>query len=152
MTGCQPSGAARNGERGAASMWVLAGAALVLFATMVVHVRLAATFARHRVESAADLAALAAASGIGTRAPPCESAARIARLNSGWLTYCALDLDDSGRAGTVRVRVSAGAHLVGIGVRPVTASARAERERPVSVSAASKNPGTPRHNYRSNAV
>lgn len=134
MTGCPPSRVARDGQRGSASIRVLAGSALVIFATLVVQVRLAATFARHRVESAADLAALAAASGIGTSAAPCESAARIARLNAGRVTYCALDLDDSGRAGTVRVRISGEMHVVGIGVRQVTASARAARDRPVDVA------------------
>ena len=61
-------------DRGSASIWVLACAALLLVVAATVAIRASATLARHRAESAADEAALAAAAQIGVGAQPCDAA------------------------------------------------------------------------------
>lgn len=119
-----------RGERGSATIWVLTGGALVLAVALVAIVRTSAVLARHRAETAADLAALAAANGIGVDASApamCRRAARIADLNGARLLDCRTLLDATGRSGTVTVRVAVTVRLAGVGTRSVTASARAGR-------------------------
>jgi secretion/DNA translocation related TadE-like protein len=116
-----------DGERGSASVLVLAGAALVLVIGLVVAVRTSAILARHRAESAADLAALAAAGQIGVGPAPCAAAATIAVANSATLVSCTPSLDADGRSGTVIVRVQVRANLPIVGARTVQAQARAGR-------------------------
>jgi len=134
-------------DRGSASIWVLAACALVLLAAGVVQVRASAVFARHRVEAAADLAALAAAQRIGTSssgAEPCRAADQVARANAAHLVRCVTVLVASGRSGRVDVRVVASVRLPVVGSREVGASARAERAspRPHSTGARSMWPST----------
>jgi secretion/DNA translocation related TadE-like protein len=114
-------------ERGSASVFVLAGAALVLVIGLVVAVRTSAILARHRAESAADLAALAAAGQIGVGPAPCAVAATIAVANAATLVSCTPLLDADGRSGTVVVQVRVAAHLPMVGDRSVQAQARAGR-------------------------
>ena len=117
-------------DRGSASIWVLAGGVLVLAVSLIVMVRTTAVLARHRAESAADLAALAAAGGIGLDGSPqliCARAARIAAANSAGLSRCSVTEAITGRSGTVSVRVFTTVRLAGIGVRTVSADARAGR-------------------------
>lgn len=121
MTGC------RRSERGSASVWVLGGCLLVLAIGWAGVIRAEAVFARHRAESAADLAALAAAGRIGVGGGECAAARAIAAVNGAKITRCSLDFATDGRSGTVVVRVEASVHLPVVGTRPVTAGARAGR-------------------------
>jgi secretion/DNA translocation related TadE-like protein len=84
--------------------------------------------ARHRVEAAADLAALAAAGQIGVASDPCRAAARIAAANGAGLRACAATLADDGRSGSVTVTVGQSVRLPLLGVRDVIARARAIRD------------------------
>jgi secretion/DNA translocation related TadE-like protein len=120
------SGACR--ERGSASIWVIACCALLLGVAFAATLRTAAVVARHRAESAADLAALSAAGQIGISQASCPAAARIAAANGATVQRCVLSLALSGRSGTVTIAVSARVRLPIIGVRHVVASARAGRQ------------------------
>ncbi len=119
----------RNGERdrGAAAVWVLGCGALVLAVGVLVLVRSLAVLARHRAETAADFAALAAATTIGTGGDPCAAAREIAAANGAALLTCAVSLSADARAGTVRVEVIAHPDLPVVGRSSVTARARAGR-------------------------
>jgi secretion/DNA translocation related TadE-like protein len=114
-------------DRGAAVVWVLVSGAVLMVFALAIAARTAAVFARHRAETAADLAALAAADRIGVGGDPCVSAAEIAAHNRASLAACAVALDSGGRSGTVRIRVVAHVRLPLVGARDVTASARAGR-------------------------
>lgn len=116
-----------SGERGSASIWVLAVASLLLVVAGVVTVRGLAVLARHRAESAADLAALAAAARIGFGGTPCAAAGAIAVANGAVLRSCAAAVSADGRTGEVLVRVGLSVRLPGVGAREVVASARAGR-------------------------
>ncbi|MGI8879423.1 MAG: Rv3654c family TadE-like protein [Jatrophihabitans sp.] len=117
-------------DRGSATIWVLCGALTVLALGLVVLARSEIVLARHRVEAAADLAALAAASGIGVDASSsamCSRARQVARSNGAGLDSCQVQLGPDGRTGTVTVRVSAQLHVAVIGSTRVSSSARAGR-------------------------
>jgi secretion/DNA translocation related TadE-like protein len=116
-------------ERGAASIWVLASGAVLMVFALTITARTAAVFARHRVEAAADLAALAAAARIGFGGDPCTSAAQVAARNHATLASCAVAQDPDGRSGTVRIRVVGKVRLPLVGTRNVAAMARAGRLR-----------------------
>jgi len=118
-------------ERGSASIWVVACCALLLAVAFASTLRVAAVLARHRAESAADLAALAAAGQIGVSDGICPAAARIAVANGVSVQQCLSSLAADGRSGTVTVRISMQVRLPVVGVREVIASARAGRERVV---------------------
>lgn len=90
----------------------------------------AAVLARHRAESAADLAALAGAGQIGTGGAVCLAARRIAADNGARLVACASELAADGRSGTVHVRVESSVRLPVVGSKLVTATARAGRDPP----------------------
>lgn len=79
------------GERGSATVWVLALAGLLAVLGVAVVLVGGAVVARHRASAAADLAALAAA-GRAVLADPaaCATAARIARTNGAELEGCVL--------------------------------------------------------------
>lgn len=119
--------AARHREQGAAGVWVLACGALVLFVGVVGALRAEAVLARHHVESAADLAALAAAGQIGTGADLCAAARKIAVANSASVVSCVPSLSADGRSGCVRVVVRDAVWFPVLGPRTVTARARAGR-------------------------
>lgn len=108
-------------------MWVLSACVLVLLAGSAAVLRTEAVLARHRAESAADLAALAAANRIGVGTDYCAAARRIAAADGAVLDRCRTDLAADGRSGTVMVRVHASVRLPVVGARTVTASARAGR-------------------------
>ncbi|TAM90445.1 MAG: hypothetical protein EPN43_05655 [Jatrophihabitans sp.] len=118
-----------GGDRGSASLWIVAACLVLLLAGTVVTVRAAAVAARHRVETAADLAALAAAGRIGTGGQPCGAAREIAVRNGARLVACATDLAADGRSGTVEVRAEVSLHLPLLGDRIASAAARAQRSR-----------------------
>ena len=108
-------------------MWVAGCCAVVLVVATVVVLRSLAVLARHRAESGADLAALAAAGEIGVSDRGCEAAGRIAARNGAQVRSCRLRLDPGGRSGTVVVRVSLVVRLPVLGTQVVIASARAGR-------------------------
>jgi secretion/DNA translocation related TadE-like protein len=116
-----------RGDRGSASIIVLAGASLILIVALVITLRTSAVLTRHRAESAADLAALAAAAQIGVGADPCAAAVPIANANHGTLVSCGASIDLGGRSGSVLVVVRIAVDLPVVGERSAQASARAGR-------------------------
>lgn len=117
----------RSGELGSATVWVLGCCALLLLIGYASVLRSAAVLARHRVEAAADLAALAAAGRIGIGDDICAAARRLAARNGAQLAGCTPALGADGRSGTVTVQVQLPVRLAGLGAREVRASARAGR-------------------------
>lgn len=115
-------------ERGSASVWVVACCALLLAVALAGTLRTGAVLARHRAESAADLAALAAAGQIGVSPDGCPAASRIATAYGASLLRCESSLAPGGRSGTVIVSLSMRVRLPVVGSRRVVASARAGRE------------------------
>ncbi|MFP5348129.1 MAG: Rv3654c family TadE-like protein [Actinomycetes bacterium] len=95
----------QGGDHGSGSVLVLAVCAALLIALAAAGVLLAAVVARHHAQSAADLAALAAADAlVGRRpGPPCEEAATAAAVNDARLSGC--DVSD-GVSAVVRVSVT----------------------------------------------
>ncbi len=108
-------------ERGSATVWVLALAAvlgLVTTASVLVGV---AVVARHRAASAADLAALAAAGRAVTGDPDaCAAAHDVARVNGADLTGCSV-----GSGAVVQVEVAIDVRLGRLGVHEAVGRARA---------------------------
>jgi secretion/DNA translocation related TadE-like protein len=100
---------------------------MVLAIGFGVVLRDAAVLGRHRAESAADLAALAAAQQIGTGGAACEAARRVAERNGARLIDCRCDLAPDGRSGTVGLRVQGAVGLPVVGTRQISATARAGR-------------------------
>lgn len=116
-----------KGERGSATLWLISGCLLLFLAGSVVTLRASAVLARHRAETAADLAALAAATRIGTGTDPCAAARRIATANGASLLACRAVLAADGRTGTVDVRAQVTMRLPALGSRQASATARAGR-------------------------
>ena len=114
-------------DTGSASVWVLTCSALVLLIGVATSLRTAAVLARHRAESAADFAALAAAGRIGLGADSCAKAAALAAANGATLVRCRANLGSDGRTGTVDVAVSLPVRLPVLGIERVIATARAGR-------------------------
>jgi secretion/DNA translocation related TadE-like protein len=104
--------ATRRGERGAATILVIAMAGVLLLVGAALGVVQAMVVAHRRAQSAADLAALAAASAPARGEDPCEAARVIARLNDAVLLACVLDPGTGSGAVTVRVEVP-GPHWLG---------------------------------------
>ena len=114
-------------DRGSASIWVVSAIVLIVLVATVAAVRAAAVVVRHRAESAADLAALAAAAHIGVDDAMCPAAAAIATGNGARLLSCVARLAPDLRTGTVTTRVAITVTLPFAGTQQVTASARAGR-------------------------
>ncbi|MCZ2836239.1 Rv3654c family TadE-like protein [Modestobacter sp. VKM Ac-2985] len=118
MTGHEP---ADHGERGSATVWVVALAGLLALlgaATLLVG---AAVVARHRATSAADLAALAAAGRAVLGDPAaCTVAQEIAAANSATLDSCQVDA-----GAVVEVHLHVPVRLGPLGVLDAPARARA---------------------------
>jgi secretion/DNA translocation related TadE-like protein len=110
-----------DGERGSASVWVVALATVLGVVGAAVVLVGVATVARHRATAAADLAALAAAQRAVTGDPdPCGTARRLAAANTAALTGCRADAD-----GVVEVTVAVPVRLGRLGLHEATARARA---------------------------
>lgn len=79
-------------ERGGATLLAVLLAGLLLFAGVTVLTAVGQVQQRqHQAQTAADLAALAAAGGLARLAPdPCESAHRIGTLNGSTVSRCAI--------------------------------------------------------------
>jgi len=110
-------GAARRPEQGAAAVFGMAMIGLVAVVAMVAVGIGALILAHRRAQSAADLAALAAAVGQQRGAAPCRAAERVAVANGARLVGCVLN----GDVATVDVECAA---LVG-GIARMPGQARA---------------------------
>jgi secretion/DNA translocation related TadE-like protein len=114
------------GERGSATVWVVALSAVLAVVGAAVVLVGAAAVARHRAGAAADLAALAAAGRAAWGEPGgCELAAQVATANAATLVSCSVDAD-----AVVEVRVSVPVHLGRLGVLSASGRARAGPVRP----------------------
>jgi secretion/DNA translocation related TadE-like protein len=102
-----PAGRRRD-ERGSASLFAIACLAVLLLLGAALGVVAAMVRAHRSAQSAADLAALAAASAVGSGRDPCATATGTASANDARLTSCTV----LGREVTVRVRVD-GPHWLG---------------------------------------
>ncbi|GAA3443539.1 Rv3654c family TadE-like protein [Planomonospora venezuelensis] len=109
------------GERGSATIW-MAGVLAVIFAVAAAAVFAgAARVARHRVQAAADLSALAAARlAFADPVRGCSEAASLAAENGARLMGCA-----AGDDGVVTVRTACRFSLPVVGEREIAAYARA---------------------------
>lgn len=114
-------------DAGSATLWVVGAILLVLVTTVTALGYGTAVFARHRAESAADLAALAAAGQIGTGGDPCMAAADVAHANGAKLQRCEPSAGTDARSGTVRVWVAVSVSLPVVGERQAVGRARAGR-------------------------
>lgn len=118
MTGVFPAGF--RPERGSATVWTVVITALVWMTALVVVQAGVGRVARHRVQSAADLSALAAASwAFAAPEQACERARKIAAANGTRLESCLL------AGGIADVAVSVDLTLLFAGSRTVRAVARA---------------------------
>jgi secretion/DNA translocation related TadE-like protein len=107
-------------DRGSVTIWAAALAGLIWLSCSAALLYGGAVTGRHRAETAADLAALAAAVQVPDGAPAaCARAATVAAGNGGSLRGCRLVGDD------VEVEVSRPVRLGGLGVRTAHARARA---------------------------
>ena len=120
-------------DSGAATVWMLGLGAVIIAVALATVARGSAVLARHRLERAADLAALAAAEQIGRVGQPCAAASRIADENGARLISCTVRLDSSGRSGTVAVVLAGTLHLPLVGARTLSARAKAARHPPVGM-------------------
>jgi secretion/DNA translocation related TadE-like protein len=102
------TGAGRRGQRGSASLFAVSCLAVLLLMGAALGVVTAMVRAHRVAQSAADLAALAAATAIGHGQDACAAGRSTASANGARVTSCAL----SGREVTVRVVVD-GPHWLG---------------------------------------
>jgi secretion/DNA translocation related TadE-like protein len=110
----------RSADRGSGTVWVIALMALIWLVAAVAMSIGGIRAARHRAHSAADLAALAAASHVmAGSARACGLADTIARAGRGRLSECSV------RGRIADVEIVAVSHVPGLGSVQVTASARA---------------------------
>ena len=108
-------------ERGSATVWAVALAGVLAAVGLAAVLVGAAVVARHRAASAADLAALAAASRAVAGDPAaCATADEVAQANGAALTTCAV-----GDGAVVEVTVEVGVLLGPLGTRSASAVARA---------------------------
>lgn len=112
----------RDRDIGAGSVLVLAVLATAMAVMVAISLLGQVVLARHRAESAADLAALAAADVVVGRVAgtPCAAAARIASANAARLLECTVGAD-----GSVRVRAGTSAGGVAGNLGLATGTARA---------------------------
>ncbi len=107
-------------DRGSMTIWVAAVLALIALAVGVALAYGTAVVGRHRAETAADLAALAAAVRVPEGpAAACGTAATVAARNGGVVRACRV------AGGDVEVVVSRSVRLAGLGRRTAVARARA---------------------------
>jgi secretion/DNA translocation related TadE-like protein len=111
----------RPGERGSASVWVVALAGVLALVGLAAALVGVAAVARHRASAAADLAALAAAgSAVEGAADPCAAASTVAGANGAAVRTCTVD-----GAAVADVAVGVRVALGPLGLREATARARA---------------------------
>jgi len=119
-----------RGERGSATVLLLAVAGLVLVLAVGVADAGIAFSARLQAAAAADAAALAAAPvtfrPFGATGSPVAEARRLARANGVVLANCSCTVDRTWRSRVVEVVVERRVELLGLGAITVRASSRAE--------------------------
>lgn len=109
-----------TGDRGSGTLWVASMVVILSVASVTVVLLGVAQTARHRANSAADLAALAAAQVLmDETGTPCEVASGNATANGARLTSCAVD----GEIVTVSVGVDVRLGRFGLGAATATARA-----------------------------
>lgn len=111
-----------NGDQGQAGMWSVWATTVVLAATIAVLAWSSAVEARHRAETAADLAALAGASAQVRGEDPCVPAARVAQAQGVRLVGCA---PEAGSVGVLVEVAELSSLLRRVDMPPVRARARA---------------------------
>jgi secretion/DNA translocation related TadE-like protein len=79
------------GEGGIATLWGITWMFVCLTVSWLAVVAAAAVAAQHRLDAAADLSALSAASGLQRGDDPCAAAARIAFDNQASVSRCRID-------------------------------------------------------------
>ena len=110
-----------SGERGSATVWVVALAGVLAAIGVAAVLVGAAVVGRHRATTAADLAALAAAEHAVRGAPgACAAAGEVAGANGARLTACTV-----GDGAVVEVAVAVPVRLGPLGVSRAGARARA---------------------------
>jgi secretion/DNA translocation related TadE-like protein len=109
-----------DGQRGSATVWVLALSGVLAAVGLAAVLVGAAVVARHRATAAADLSALAAAGRAVAGGDACGTAAEIAGANAADLMACGV-----GEGSVVDVEVSVTVRLGRLGVFSATAAARA---------------------------
>ncbi len=123
-----------SGERGAASVLLLAVAVLLAGTTTVVVAVGQYLTARSQASAAADAAALAAAPvtfrPYGAAGTPAAEASRFAAANGARLAWCSCPVDRSWEPRTVVVEVELSAEVLWFGHRTVRARSRARFEPP----------------------
>ncbi len=120
-TEASPWGSAGSADRGSAGVWVLALSGVVLLAGAASVLAGLAIVSRHEAGTAADLAALAAASrALSGSEVACSRADEIALVNGADLTSCSLSSD-----GVVDVAVTVTVQFGSLGVGVAHAQARA---------------------------
>lgn len=92
----------RRDARGSATLFAVSCLAVLLLLGAALGVMTAMVRAHRVAQSAADLAALSAATALGQGRDPCAAGADTAAVNGARLVACAL----TGREATVRVEVS----------------------------------------------
>jgi len=107
-------------DRGSVTVLIVAFIAVLGFVAVAIGAYGSAVIGRHRAETAADLAALAAAVRVldGASAA-CAVASQVAARNDGVLRSCRLGGED------VEVEVSRSVEVAGLGFRTAVARARA---------------------------
>jgi len=115
------AGSRPAGERGSATVWVVALAGVLAAIGVAAVLVGAAVVGRHRATAAADLAALAAAEH-AVRGDPgaCAAAGEVAGANGAWLTACTV-----GGGAVVEVAVEVPVRLGPLGVSRAGGRARA---------------------------
>lgn len=109
------------GERGSATVWMVALSGVLATLGVAVVLGGAAVVARHRATAAADLAALAAAGRAVTADPDaCAVAADVAAANAAELTGCTVGVD-----AVVEISVSVPVRFGPLGLLAATGRARA---------------------------
>ncbi|MGY1689223.1 Rv3654c family TadE-like protein [Geodermatophilus sp. SYSU D01105] len=109
------------GDRGSATVWVVALSGVLAAIGVAVVLVGAAVVGRHRATGAADLAALAGAeSAVRSRPDACAAAEGVARANGARLTACSVD-----PGAIVDVAVEVRVRLGPLGTGSATARARA---------------------------
>ncbi|KQS99403.1 Rv3654c family TadE-like protein [Cellulomonas sp. Leaf395] len=113
----------QRGEEGSGTVLLLALIAVALVVAGLLGLLASAQLARGRAQTAADLGALAGASGLlaGQPGDPCATVAEVVRLNRGRLSSCT---DAGGGVVTVRVVVAAATGSATASARAGPASAR----------------------------
>lgn len=102
-------------DRGSATIWMLCCCTVVVALVAATLAVGAALVARHRASVVADFAALAAAQALveGTSLP-CQSAARVAAAQGGWLVSCSVVGDSADRVEVVAAVPVAPAGLLAV--------------------------------------